>query len=406
MSPKSRTNKILLLLTAGLFFLASCNKDLPKAVPIVPPANGVTPTLATLLDDPSFSILKAAVTKAGLLDELADPALRFTLFAPDNNALTASGISMGIVDALPAATVYGLISYHIVPQVVSSANIPTSFPNLQYPTLLNPAPSVSALLRLTTFPSKRGSTAWVNNIPVIAADATAVNGVLHKVARAVAPPTQFLWERIVADPNLNYLEAAIIRADSGAAPGTSLVGYLTNIGANFTVFAPTDAAFKTTLTGAIYVGVLPLVTQQLIGLGYTPAQAAAAAPPIALTQATALASTSDVFKNPALYSALSAQTVKGIVVYHILGTRAFSVNLPTTATNVPTLLNTVFSTHPGVSIAATFGPTGVTAATVKGVGNQTTSKVLINPTPAPGGTSDQHYLNGVLHVIDQVLLPQ
>ncbi len=392
----------------GLFFLTSCNKDLPKAIPIVPPANGVTPTLATLLDDPSFSILKAAVVKAGLLDELADPTLRFTVFAPDNNALIASGISMDAVNALPAASIIGLISYHIIPQVVTTATIPTSFPNLQYPSILNPAPAVSPLLRLTTFPSKRGNFAWVNNIPIIAAEVTAVNGVLHKVARAVAPPTQFLWQRIVADPNLGYLEAAIIRADSGAPAATSLVGYLQNIGANFTVFAPTDAAFKATLTGAIYVGLLPLVTQQLMGAGYTAAQAAAAAPGIALPQATALASTPDVFKNPALFSALKAETIKGIVVYHVLGSRAFSVNLPTAATNVLTLLNTGpgLANHPGVSVQATFGPAGVTAATVKGLGNQTAANIQINPTPAPGGTSDQHYLNGVLHVINQVLLPQ
>ena len=34
------------------------------------------------------------------------------------------------------------------------------------------------------------------------------------------------------------------------------------------------------------------------------------------------------------------------------------------------------------------------------------SNIAINPTPAPGGTSDQHYLNGVIHKIDQVLRPQ
>jgi uncharacterized surface protein with fasciclin (FAS1) repeats len=122
--------------------------------------------------------------------------------------------------------------------------------------------------------------------------------------------------------------------------------------------------------------------------------------------ATVLASSPTVFQNPALYSVLTAQVVQGIVVYHILGNRAFSVNLPTTATNYPTLLNTAIPAHPGVSVQATFGLTGVTAATVQGLGNATASNILINPTPAPCGTSDQHYINGTIHEIDQVLLPQ
>ena len=103
---------------------------------------------------------------------------------------------------------------------------------------------------------------------------------------------------------------------------------------------------------------------------------------------------------------LTPTTVKGIVVYHILGNRAFSVNLPTTAANYPTLLNGAIAAHPGVGLQATFGPTGVTGATVKGAANTTASNVVINPTPAPGGTSDQHYINGVIHKIDQVLRPQ
>lgn len=376
------------LLFAGSFILMGCNKELPNAVPIPRPTDVTTPTLASLLDAAEYSILKSAVTKAGLMTNLANPANRFTIFAPNNDAFIASGVSQAVVDALPVAQVAGIVSYHVVPQLVNAASIPTTFPNLQYPTLINPAPAISALLRLTTFPSKRGSNVWVNNIPVIAAEQIAANGIVHKVARVVAPPTQFLWDRINTDPNLTYMKAAIQRADSGSTAASSLEGFLKNIGANFTVFAPTDAAFKATLTGAI--------TLALIAQGMPPATAQATA--------AALAASPTVFSNPALYGALSATIVKGIAVYHLLGTRAFSVNLPTTATSVPTLLNGAIAAHPGLSITATFGPAGVTAATVKGLGNMTASNVQINPLPA--GTSDQHYLNGVLHIIDQVLLPQ
>jgi uncharacterized surface protein with fasciclin (FAS1) repeats len=163
-----------------------------------------------------------------------------------------------------------------------------------------------------------------------------------------------------------------------------------NIGANFTVFAPSDDAFKILLTGAIYQSLvlqgMPAVT--------------------AFPTAQFLASTPAVFSNPALYGALSAQTVKGIVVYHVMTSRAFTNNLPTTLSNYPTVLNSVVPSHPGLAVKATFGNPFVTAATVKGAANQTASNILIAMFPEPAGSSDQHYLNGVIHVIDQVLLPQ
>ncbi|MEI2749373.1 MAG: hypothetical protein V9E88_11505 [Ferruginibacter sp.] len=192
---------------------------------------------------------------------------------------------------------------------------------------------------------------------------------------------------------MEYLKAAIARADSGTAAPGFLVGALSNIGANLTVFAPTDAAFQGTITA--------LVTQVLIGLGVPPATAAA--------QAAALASSPTIFSNPNLFPYLPAQTVKGILVYHLLGSRAFTNNLPTDATAFPTLLNGAVPAHPGLTIQATFGVPFVTSATVKGLANPAPANIVINASPLlpdPVGSSDQHYLNGVIHKIDQVLLPQ
>lgn len=374
--------------------MASCNKDVPDPLPIEFPAPSGTSIGTIINTDPNFSLLKAAATKAGVMPILLDSSRDLTLFAPDDAAFAASGISSGVINALPAAQLGAILQYHLVSQVVTAGKIPSTFPNFQYPSFLNPAPSVSALLRLTTFPSTRNG-AWVNNIPIKAVDRAASNGVMHTVAALVAPPSKFLWNRIADDPELSYLEAAIIRADSGIASNSSssLVGALNNIGANLTVFAPTDAAFQVTLTGAI--------AQALIAQGVPPADA--------LALAGQLASTPDVFKNPALYAALSAQTVRGIVVYHVLVSRAFSNNLPTTQTLYKTLLNSAVPAHPGIGLQVVFGnpPSPfATAATVKGAANAAAANILINPTPEPNGTSDQHYLNGVIHKIDQVLLPQ
>ncbi len=363
---------------AVFLIFTSCNKDLEEARPIPQPPQETSPTIADKLDDPSFSILKSAIIKAGLMDTLKTPSNRFTLIAPDNDAFIASGLSQAVIDALPAAQVAGLVSYNILPQVLADADIPVSFPNLQYPCIINPAPTVSPFVRLTTFPSKRGTSEWVNNIPIIAPDIVAVNGVIHKVARVVAPPTQFLLERIVADPALLLFKAAIERADQDPTAPGFLQGVLgadpsTAIGANFTVFAPDTTAFKNVLS-FLSGGALNPSMPNAVFAGFI--------------------------------NTLPIQTVKGMVVYHMLGSRAFSNNLPTVPENFPTLLNSAVPAHPGVTLKATFGPIGVTAATVKGLTNPAASNVLINPTPAPNGTSDQHYVNGTLHRIDQVLLPQ
>jgi len=125
----------------------------------------------------------------------------------------------------------------------------------------------------------------------------------------------------------------------------------------------------------------------------------------ALSTAAALAATPAVFTNPALYTALTPTLVKGIVVYHIMGTRAFTVNMPSTGTKYPTLLNSAVPTHPGVTLQATLAGPFTVAASVKGAVNASASNILLDPTPGTG-KSDQNALNGVIHKIDQVLLPQ
>ncbi|MFM6924134.1 MAG: fasciclin domain-containing protein, partial [Ferruginibacter sp.] len=284
-------------------------------------------------------------------------------------------------------------SYNLMPQTITTASIPNTFPNFFYPTNLNPTSGASfnPLVRLLTFPSTRNGN-WVNNIPLVAVNTAAANGVIHTAAAMPAPPSKVLAQRIFADADMTYFAAAVNRADSGVAPTTSasLVWVLSNFGPNVTVFVPTNAAMQGLLTAQI--------TQALIAQGVPPAIAAA--------QAAALASSPAVFSNPALYSVLTAQTVKGLVVYHMLGTRAFTNNFPTTATSYPTLLNSAVPAHPGVSLTCTFTGPFVTAATVKGLGNATASSILINPTPEPNGTSDQFFVNGTIHKINQVLLPQ
>ena len=386
-----------LVVLSTCLILSACNKAPLDPEPIKAPVQDQTPTLATLLDNAEFSFLKAAVVKAGLLPNLASTSARYTVFAPTNDAFILSGIpSIDVINSLPDASVAGLISYHIIPQTIAAASISSDFPNYEYPTVLNPTAGTdkfNPLVRLTTYPSRRDAGAWVNNIPITEVNIKAVNGVLHKVYTLISPPSKFLWDYIAESSDLTYLKAAIIRADSGVAVASQLQTALKSFGVNLTLLAPTNLAFQTLLTGAIYQA---FVLQSMD-------------PAVAYPTAQFLASTPDVFSNPLLYGALSAQTVKGIVVYHILGTsipgiRVFSVNLPTTATAIKTLLNGAIAAHPGLLAQATFYGPFVGAATFKGAANTTASNVIINPLN-PFAT-DQNFINGVIMKIDQVLLPQ
>ncbi|MEO8769096.1 MAG: fasciclin domain-containing protein [Ferruginibacter sp.] len=413
----SKMNKIgFLSAIAAMLILSSCNKDLEQfseAAPVTPTGNSLGATLAANPDDSLYLVL---VKRGGLLETINNTATTFTMFVPGNNAMRSfvAAVSGGLLPpgtpdpiiagflstTFPADQAAGIVSYNIVPQSLKIANIPAAFPNFQYATILNPQPTLSDLLRLTTFPSASAAVGpWVNNVPLVATDIAASNGIIHNTLAMVVPPQRFLWDRINTDAGLTYLKAAIIRADSGIVPGppggvpTTLQGALESIGANLTVFAPTDAAFQATLTGAI--------TQALIQQGLPPATAAATA--------AALASSPSVFSNPALYPVLTAQTVQGIVSYHLLTSRAFTNNFPTTETAFPTLLSTVFTAAPtNIKLKATFSVPFVSAATVQGNYNATPANILINASPLlpdPYGTSDQHFVNGTIQEIDQVLIP-
>lgn len=419
-------NKWFRLLTPALVAvgLLSCNKDLPEAEPIpqTPPSGS---SIMETLDDPNFSFLKAAVVRASTVTSptgqlsalLADKSRVFTFFAPDDNAFKASLQALGLppdittLNGFRPGQLDTIIKYHLIGgQKFTAANITPVAPSLNLYlqssfVLQAPTAALPPGYRMPIFAGKQGPVIFANNIPVIQPDIAVANGVVHKVAFALLPPQQVLWQRVATDPDLTYLLAAIQRADEGD-PNKTLESALKNAIANLTIFAPTNLAFRQLLTAQITMALIPIITQQLIAGGMDAATAALTAPGMAQGQATLLASTPAVFTNPALASVLTPTNVKGIVVYHILSNRAFSVNLPGTAANFPTLLNSAIPVHPGVGLQATLGLTGVTAATVKGAANATASNILINPTPAPGGTSDQLYINGVIHKIDQVLLPQ
>ncbi|MEO7313018.1 MAG: fasciclin domain-containing protein [Chitinophagaceae bacterium] len=386
---------------AAAFVFSSCNKELPSAVPIVttlPSGNTIGDLFNT---DTTYSIFKAAIVKAGMLPLLSDRSLVFTVYAPNNAAFRFSGIaSEAVIAALPTAQVTSIVQYHVVGgQSLTTSLIPTSFPNVQEASsLVLSAP----FLRMSIFPSRRGTSNWVNNIPVSSPDIALANGTVHQMAALVSPPSTVLAGILYTDPNLTYFSAAIARADSGATGLNKIDSLLRYPPLSMTVLAPTNAAFMAVLDTNI--------RRALIAQGLPSATAAA--------QATALAASPTVFSNPALYGTLTAATVKGIVVYHILASkntnpaafqpdvRAFSPNFPTTPGFVTTLVNSALAIHPGIMAQASFTGPFATGLKFTGLGTLPTGGAPFSGPAANAIALDRHAINGVTHTIDRVLLPQ
>ena len=350
----------LLVVFASLTILSACNKELVTATPILYPKSGDTTIGGILNRDATLSFYKAAVIKLGLTNLLNDTTTNFTAFIPNNTAFINIGItSIAVINSLPATTLSPLINYTLIPgeQFVDTLTpVTTAFPNVQLPSYftISGIPGTALPINMPLFPSKRPNGFWINNIPIIASNLRVKNGIIHIVRDIVAPPSQVLAQVLGFNPNLSLFNAAINRADSGQVPGTSSLNYVLAFPiANLTVFAPTNAAFAG----------------------------------IAITTA-------------AQINAMPVQTVRALVVYHFLPSRAFSVNFPTTQTSFPTLLNSVVPTHQGLLIQSTLVGGYGAALQITGANN---GGIAANST-APTNL-DQNAVNGVVHVIDRVLRP-
>ncbi|MGE0786688.1 MAG: fasciclin domain-containing protein [Sandaracinaceae bacterium] len=73
--------------------------------------------------NPDFSMLLAAATRADLGALLSNPAAELTVFAPTNQAFADSGITMAMIDSMPVAQLTGILTYHAVMGRVTSSDI-------------------------------------------------------------------------------------------------------------------------------------------------------------------------------------------------------------------------------------------------------------------------------------------
>jgi transforming growth factor-beta-induced protein len=350
---KNISGKLALALAVISAGMVSCNEKMPLAEPI-PNPSATGSTIADLVTaDTSYSFLLALINRAGLTSFFASRDNNMTVFAPNNNAFRLSGIpSTAVINGLPVATAQALVNYHLIPgEQFTAARITTAFPNVQLPSNIN---LLAPYVKLSLFPSRRSAGAWVNQIPITATDIKAANGVVHSVAAVLNPPATTLLGIAAADTNFQFLVAAIVRADSGVAAGSRLQDALNNPLASLTVFAPVNNAFR-----AVFVA-----------LGLPPETSS--------------------------FNFIPVSVVRGIVAFHVLGVRAFSPNLPLGDSQVPTLIGP----PPNPQLQLRVSSTSVQARGAGNVVPGTTTQFYANVT-----TANVHAINGVIHVVNAVLLP-
>ncbi len=302
---------LVALAFSGAVLFSSCDKD-------DDPKPDTEPTITdVVVADPNFSLLKAAVTKAELADELA-AAGTFTVFAPDNAAFAASGITASTIETLTKDQLVEILTYHVLTAKVPSGSVPAS-------------DAVTTLQGKSLFASKNANGVFVNGVAVKTADVPASNGVIHVISSVLMPPTQTIAQ-IASAPSFSILLSAVVKA--GLADAVSGAG-------KFTVFAPTNAAFEAA------------------GL------------------------------NQAAIDAASVETVTGIVQQHVIATNVYASDLIDGAT-APTIKS-------GATLTIETSPAGVK---LTGSANPFSNVV----TTTAGSTFNITATNGVVHVIDKVIL--
>ncbi|MFT5640986.1 MAG: transforming growth factor-beta-induced protein [Cyclobacteriaceae bacterium] len=293
----------------------------------------------------AFSILTAAVIKADLLSVLIDMDADLTVFAPNDDAFVAAGITT--LEGLEAADLAPILTYHVLDSEVKAAGLPMTG-------------SAITTLNGDIYLSINSDGVFLNGTTeVIATDIDADNGVVHVINRTLVP----------AAGDIVDIAVGLSMATEGAEFG-QLVAALTAVSTNtdidliaalkgdgpFTVFAPTDAAFQT-----LYDAIGDANADMSVDIND-------------------------------LVEAAGLETIATVLQYHVYSGAVFS-------TDIPNVLGT---------------ETSVTLSPLAGGTWMLNSNLTITPTDAVLSiglddaaivATDVMTTNGVIHAINQVILP-
>jgi transforming growth factor-beta-induced protein len=204
---------------------------------VVLPAN----TVADVAIDNGFSTLVTAVVTAELLPAITNPLANLTVFAPTNQAFDnlATSLNTTVNGLLALPNLADILTYHVLGSTVLSSAVTNG-------AIVQPL-SATNTLKLTV--TSTGNV-FVNQAQVTAVDVNADNGVVH-VLNAVVLPVETVAD-VAIDNGFSTLVTAVVTAE--------LLPALSNPLANYTVFAPTNEAFDDLATdlGTTINGLLAL----------------------------------------------------------------------------------------------------------------------------------------------------
>ena len=225
--------KTLVFSLLAALLIAACAPAPQQAVEPTPmPAEPMEEPMPDLVDVAveagSFSTLVAAVQAAGLEDALRGEG-PFTVFAPSDEAFAK--LPEGTVEALledPQGALSRILLYHVLPGKVMAADVSDG---LTAETLRGAEVSFSIMEGMVK----------INEANIVATDIEASNGVIHVIDSVILPPADIVDVAAEAG-SFNTLIAAVQAA--------GLEETLRSKGP-FTVFAPTDEAFAKLPEGTV-----------------------------------------------------------------------------------------------------------------------------------------------------------
>ncbi len=297
------------------------------------------PSIAFIaVSNPDFSTLEAAAVTGGVAVALSnsnpnDPSGDYTVFAPTNDAFARLGLNEETLGVLQVPFLTTTLLYH-----VSNGNLLNS-------NIMAGGTSTSAIGVDRRFISRGGDT-YINGSKILATDINASNGTVHVIDKVMIATGVDVVQSAIAlqsssvftSPELSFLVEAVVYA--------GLVEALTASAGSpdFTVFAPTDQAFKNLGTA----------------LGLT-------------------------FTVPEDIRQLPAELVATVLLNHVLVGDSFTSELD------------AGTVTPLGGDPLTLGAFMNGTLTVTGAGNGGATANMVIP--------DVQTTNGIVHVIDMVLLP-
>ncbi|MFT5276464.1 MAG: transforming growth factor-beta-induced protein [Glaciecola sp.] len=221
----------ILSVTFAMFILQACSSDDDDPTPQPGPDTSANTIVDIAKSNDGFTTLVAVLEATGLDQTLSDTSALFTVFAPTNDAFNQLG--QETLDALLADpdTLASILTYHVLAgEVDADAAIAAAGSTVE---TVNGASIALTLL---------GDNLLVNGVTVTFTNIEASNGIIHVIDAVLSEPA------VRGNPTSNIVETAVAAGSftilADLLTSTGLIDVLTNADEEFTVFAPTDAAFE------------------------------------------------------------------------------------------------------------------------------------------------------------------